>query len=283
MNKNIALVIALLLGVAAVALMFGYIRRSIDAKTAGWDMVTVMVAADDLPQGTTLTSQNIARRAYPAKYVSDRAITPDAIESVIGGELTAAAEKGKPILWTDLRSSAIASGGLARDVVAGHRAVTVPVTQTSSFDSMLRPGMCVDVLWTGDASFYTAPASSPAAPAAGEEGSGGAAEMMNRMSALQDAALAGDKHATVLLLQNVPVLAVGDQRSLDRIRQKGLAPYTTATLSLDEESARILLHAAGAGQISFMLRAIGDAEIRPGRTAVGPAEVADFLSRTGRD
>ncbi|MBQ7251909.1 MAG: Flp pilus assembly protein CpaB [Kiritimatiellae bacterium] len=279
MNKNIALVIALLLGVAAVALMFGYIRRSIDAKTAGWDMVTVLVAADDLPQGTTLTSQNIARRPYPAKYVSDRAITPDSIESVVGGELTANAEKGKPILWTDLKPAEIASGGLARDVTAGHRAATIPVTQLSSFDSMLRPGMYVDILWTGDAAFFTKPASASPAP---DAASASPEELMGRMSALQSAALEGGTRTTVLLLQNVPVLAVGNQRSLDRIRQKGLEPYTTVTLALDEEAARILMHASGAGQFSFLLRATGDASVIPGTTAVGPAEVADFLSRTGK-
>jgi Flp pilus assembly protein CpaB len=284
MNKNIALVIALLLGVAAVALMFGYIRRSIDAKTAGWDMVSVVVAAEDLPQGTTLTSQNVARRSYPSKYVSDRAIAPDALESVIGGELVSNAEKGKPILWTDIRAAAIASGGLARDVLAGHRAVTVPVTQTSSFDSMLRPGMYVDVLWTGEAAFFTPPPAAPAVPAPAEGGGASPSpqEIMGRMSALQSSALDGSSRTTVLLLQNVPVLAVGDQRSLDRIRQNGLQPYNTATLSLDEEAARVLLHAAGAGQISFMLRATGDATVLPGTTAIGPAEVADFLSRTGK-
>lgn len=280
MNKNIALVIALLLGVAAVALMFGYIRRSIDAKTAGWDLVTVLVAADDLPQGTTLTSQNVARRAYPAKYVSDRAITPDAIESVVGGELTANAEKGKPILWTDLKPAEVASGGLARDVTPGHRAVTIPVTQTTSFDSMLRPGMYVDILWTGDAAFFTAPAAAPA-----EDDDPAAAtpeELMGRMSALQTAALESGARTTVLLLQNVPVLAVGHQRSLDQIRQKGLEPFNTVTLSLDDESARILVHANGAGQFSFLLRATGDAAVIPGKTAIGPADVDGFLSRTGK-
>lgn len=284
MNKNIALVIALLLGVAAVALMFGYIRRSIDEKTSGWDMITVMVAADDIPQGTTLTSQHVARRPYPAKYVSDRAITPDAIESVIGGELLANAEKGKPILWTDIRPAEIASGGLARDVTAGHRAVTVPVSQLSSFDSMLRPGMYVDILWTGERSFFTKPALAPV-PDAGDDDDETAATpeaLMSRMSSLQSSAADASARTSVLLLQNVPVLAVGSQRSLDNIRQKGLEPYTTATLSLDEESARILLHAIGAGQVSFLLRATGDAAILPGTTAVGPSEVADFLSRTGK-
>jgi Flp pilus assembly protein CpaB len=140
--------------------------------------------------------------------------------------------------------------------------------------------MYVDILWTGESAFYTKPAAAVPVPDAAAAAT--PEELMGRMSALQSSAVEGGQRTTVLLLQNVPVLAVGNQRSLDRIRQKGLEPYNTVTLSLDEESARILMHASGAGQFSFLLRATGDAAIIPGTTTVGPAEVADFLSRTGK-
>ena len=54
MNKKIALILSLLLGVAAAALMFSYIQKTTEAKTKGWDMQTVLVASADLPAGTVL-------------------------------------------------------------------------------------------------------------------------------------------------------------------------------------------------------------------------------------
>ena len=87
MNKKIALILSLLLGVAAAALMFSYIQKTTEAKTKGWDMQTVLVASADLPAGTVLSQDNTASRPYPSKYISGRVLTPDSAEIIIGGIL----------------------------------------------------------------------------------------------------------------------------------------------------------------------------------------------------
>lgn len=283
MNKNFALIIAMLLGVVAVALMFSYIKKSIDAKTSGWDMASVLVAAEDLPAGTTLTAQNTAARSYPSKYVSDRTIEPSQAQLVIGSELLTPAERGKPILWTDVKPLTEVRNGLSADLQPGTRAVTVPVTQLSSFDGMLRPGMRVDVLWTGEESFFTPPPPPEPVPEAEEGKAPDAASVQAQMAAMQSKgaaqAAAGKERKTLLLLQDVPVVAIGDQRNAARLQSEKPEPFATATLMVDEVSARVLVHASGAGAVSLVLRRVGDADKLQGPVVLGPEEVAAFLAR----
>ena len=288
MNKNIALILALLLGVAAAALMFSYIQKTTEAKTKGWDMQTVLVANDNLPAGTVLSQQNTASRPYPSKYISGRVLTPDAAEVVFGGTLNVAAERGKPIMWTDVQLPIDTAVGLAADLAANTRALTIPITQVSSFNGMLRPGMYVDVLWTGDSSAILPPAPPPPATADDSPASGAppsAADIQNMMlkSSSQVSKNAGQPvKMTTVLLQNVLVMAVGDQyeskRNPGTPRQKDA--YTTITLMLPPESARVLVHAMSSGAINLLLRHVGEADIEKGPVLVGPADVSAFLKKS---
>ena len=288
MNKNIALILALLLGVAAAALMFSYIQKTTEAKTKGWDMQTVLVANDNLPAGTVLSQQNTASRPYPSKYISGRVLTPDAAEVVFGGTLNVAAERGKPIMWTDVQLPIDTAVGLAADLAANTRALTIPITQVSSFNGMLRPGMYVDVLWTGDSSAILPPAPPPPATADDSPASGAppsAADIQNMMlkSSSQVSKNAGPPvKLTTVLLQNVLVMAVGDQyeskHSPGPSRQKDA--YTTITLMLPPESARVLVHAMSSGAINLLLRHVGEADLEQGPILVGPAEVSTFLKKS---
>jgi Flp pilus assembly protein CpaB len=290
MNKKIALLLSLLLGVAAVALMFSYIQKTTDAKTKGWDMQTVLVANADLPIGTVLSEDNTAARPYPSKYIAGRVLTPDAAEVVFGGVLTVAAERGKPIMWTDVQLSIDTALGLAADLAANTRAITIPITQVTSLNGMLRPGMYVDVLWTGDSTAITPPAPPPppeetdtgeadsaAAPSAAD-----IQDMMLRTSS-QVAQNAGQPaKVTTVLLQNALIIAVGDQRGTRNLSGTPMAAYNTVTLMLPPESARILVHAMSAGSINLLLRHVGEADIERGPILVGPAEIADFLRKSTR-
>ena len=283
MNKNIALVLSLLLGVAAVALMFSYIQKTTDAKTKGWDMQTVLVANDDLPAGTVLSQDNTATRPYPSKYIAGRVLTPDAAEIVLGGTLTVAAERGKPIMWTDVQLPIETAVGIAADLAANTRAITIPLTPISSFNGMLRPGMYVDVLWTGDSSSILPP--TPPAPAddtdasAASDAAPSAADIQKMMSTTSSkvAQNAGaPTKVTTVLLQNVLVLATGDQHGVQR---PGTIPdaYTTITLMLPPPAARILVHAMASGTINLLLRHVGEADLEQGPILVGPSEISAFL------
>lgn len=281
MNKKIALILSLLLGVAAVALMFSYIQKTTEAKTKGWDMQTVLVANADLPVGATLTADNTAARSYPSKYIAGRVLTPDAAEIVIGGVLKVPAERGKPIMWTDVDLPIDTALGLASDLGANTRAVTIPINQLSSFNGMLRPGMYVDVLWTGDSAAVLPPPAPEAPPeeAADANAAPSAADvqkMMLRASSQASKTAGQPTKITTVLLQNVLVMAVGDQRGSRRNTDKP-ETYGTITLMLPPESARILVHAMSAGAVNLLLRHVGEADVEKGPIYVGPTDVAAFL------
>ena len=289
MNKNVALVLALLLGVAAAALMFSYIQKTTEAKTKGWDMQTVLVANDDLPAGSVLTQDNTAARPYPSKYIAGRVLTPDAASVVVGGVLTVPAERGKPIMWTDVQLPIDTAVGLASDLAANTRAVTIPITQVTSFNGMLRPGMYVDVLWTGDSSAILPPA--PPAPEPEEDEDNGDSSAPPSAADVQKMMLRAGNQAsqsagqpakvTAVLLQNVLVIAVGDQRGA-RSSSLPAQPeaYNTVTLMLPPESARVLVHAMSAGAINLLLRHVGEAETEKGPVLVGASEISSFLNKS---
>ena len=293
MYKKIALLLSLLLGVAAVALMFSYIQKTTEAKTKGWDMQTVLVASTDLPAGTVLSENNTAARSYPSNYVAGRVLTPDAAEVVLGGTLLVPAERGKPIMWTDVQLPVETAVGLAADLSPDTRAVTIPITQVSSFNGMLRPGMYVDVLWTGDSTALLPPPPAPKAPATDDDDPGpsgaplSAADVQNMMlraSAQAAPSSAQPTRITAVLLQNVLVLAVGDQRKAlpSASATPSAAGYNTITLMLPPQSARVLVHAMSAGAINLLLRHVGEAQAEKGPIFVGPSEISDFLNQSAR-
>jgi len=287
MNKKIALILSLLLGVAAAALMYSYIQKTTEAKTKGWDMQTVLVASDDLPAGTVLSQDNTASRPYPSKYISGRVLTPDSAEIIIGGILKVAAERGKPILWTDVQLPIETAVGLASGLASNTRAITIPITQLSSFNGMLRPGMYVDVLWTGDStSILPPPPKEPEADtedaAADSKGTPSAADIQNMMmkTSRQVSQNAGQPtKVTTVLLQNVLVIAVGDQDKSAATSPGNTTPvvYTTITLMLPPPAARILVHSMASGSINLLLRHVGESDIEQGPIVVGPSEIATFL------
>ena len=287
MNKSIALVLSLLLGVAAAALMFSYIQKTTEAKTKGWDMQTVLVANADLPVGTVLSQDNTASRPYPSKYIAGRVLTPDTAPVVLGGILKVPAEVGKPIMWTDVQLPIETAVGLSAALSANTRAITIPITQISSFNGMLRPGMYVDVLWTGDSSSILPPAPPPQENADSEESNSSAppsaADVQNMMlrTSSQVAQNAGQPaKLTTVLLQNVLVVATGDQYASARAAPAQPEPYNTITLMLPPPSARILVHAMSAGSISLLLRHVGETDVEQGPILVGPSEISAFLSQS---
>ena len=85
---------------------------------------------------------------------------------------------------------------------------------------------------------------------------------------------------TAVLLQNVLVIAVGDQRGA-RSSSLPAQPeaYNTVTLMLPPESARVLVHAMSAGAINLLLRHVGEAETEKGPVLVGASEISSFLNK----
>ena len=85
---------------------------------------------------------------------------------------------------------------------------------------------------------------------------------------------------TTVLLQNVLVIAVGDQHGSQAVGTTQPDAYSTITLMLPPESARILVHAMSSGAINLLLRHVAEADIEKGPVWVGPAEISAFLKNS---
>src|SRR6202022_2122676 len=73
------LLVALGLGLFAGVLAFAAIkRREADARR-GWNLVNVMVAEQDIREGSTITSDMISSRAVPEQFVTSSVVRPDAV------------------------------------------------------------------------------------------------------------------------------------------------------------------------------------------------------------
>lgn len=289
MNKRLALLVAVIMGLLAVVLIHIYIKNIQRNANKGMEEITVLVAAEDLEKGAPLTDKKVAYRPYPKKYVADRAIEPLAAGAAMGAQLKVNIEKGKPIFWSDLVTRADLDAGLAGDLQPNMCAMTIPVTAISGLAGLLSPGMRVDILLTIGAGCMQKSEGAPQLPP--EAAAGMASADVNTLKATLTAppkvpagAPTGDdkKKVTALLLQDILVLATGAQRIGMPAPARGAGEqnmYNSVTLMLARKEAQMLTLCLTQGQINLLLRKAGEtgkvADVPP----VSCADLPDFLAQ----
>ena len=133
---------------AALGVTFGvYALTSANAQIAQTkeNLVNVVVAANEIPAGATITAASLKTIEVPSAYVSSGAVS-DA-EGFVGQTAITRIDSG-----TQLTNSSVAggrnTGSLANSLAAGYKAVTISVDSVQGFSGMLRAGDTVDVLTT---------------------------------------------------------------------------------------------------------------------------------------
>jgi pilus assembly protein CpaB len=196
--------------------------QSLRAELAGGTPISVLAAAREIAAGGRITKADLAVIKVPEAYVHPGAIRHGEEPQVIGRPLTGRIVAGQALQWSDFDTRPGGSAAtLAAAVPKGQRAWTIPVDASASHSGLLSPGDRVDVL--------------------------------GNFSRAQN------EHTTVTLLQNVVVLATGEQRAgANDPERRG---FTTLTLSVDLEEAELLHFAAGRGVLGIALRARDDLEL----------------------
>ncbi|MFZ5445524.1 MAG: protein kinase domain-containing protein [Myxococcota bacterium] len=64
------------------------------------DSVPVVMAAQDLPEGTVVTMEMLMQKNVPAQYVTSSSVKPDSVSYILGQKLIVAVQRGDPLLWT---------------------------------------------------------------------------------------------------------------------------------------------------------------------------------------
>lgn len=229
MKQKLILFTAILAGLIAFGLTVRYLRHERERMIADARRVEVVVAAADLPAGSVLKHDDLARKMVFQRSVGARVIMPESVREIIGKKLLFNLNRGDPVQWSDIDVPYREEIGLAETVAPGMRALSISVDAVSSVSGMVKPNDRVDVLGT-----FSFP--SPANP---------------------------DEMETVTLtvLQDVTVLATGQRMALqtsffpeDRAAR---APrgYSSITFEVTPREAELLVFAQTMrGQLYLSLR-----------------------------
>ena len=283
MDRRAAFIISLIMAVIAVLMVKTYINNQKVKATKNLDLVTVVVAGKTIQKGEGLSEANLKTGQFPEKYVGEREVRADNVSMILGKKVINNLEEGKPVLWSDVELEK--SEGFASVIKPGMRAVTVPVSSLSSISNMIRPGSRVDLLLTFDRSRIEAKEDA-------KKDSGDVPDMKNiqafREYLMQKYTKPGESsQMTVLLKQNVLVLAVGQKYMGDEMPSRKQDSYSELTLLATPGAAQELVHALTMGQVSFVLRNDTDVEksvVTPSTDdSVFRSAITASISQTGEE
>ena len=236
MKQKIVLIVAILMGVLAFALTHSYLQAQRDAMTKGYAKVTVLVAGTDLPSGTVLVREDLKKKQVFKSHVGQNIFGENDLDLILGKKLILPLQLGEPVWWSHVDAPQTVRRGLSNIVNPGLRAISVAVSGENSVSGLVRPGDRIDLLGT----FTT-----PSRTVAGEM-----------------------ETSTMTILQNVLVLAAGDQLANQSFataartssRSRG---YSTVTLQVTVEEAEVLVFSQTVkGQLTLSLRNPDDVETK---------------------
>jgi pilus assembly protein CpaB len=213
------LAIASVLGIAAAKFAFDMTGNSTpsEAKAVDTDKVSVVLAVGDVPPGTALSSEHL-KSVEVEKSVAPSAALRD-VTSAVGRVTLVKLSAGTPIV-EDFLAPAGATAGLSALLPNGARAITLRIDEITGVGGFLVPGCRVDVVST----------------------LGGAG---------------GEETASVTVVQNVPVLAVGGRFAPGQPRGEN-EPISSVTLVVTPEQAQAIDLVASTAQTRVVLRSNAD-------------------------
>lgn len=200
------------------------------------DTAQVLVAAQDIPMGGTITESSVQWQDWPSSAASSnfivRASNPDGMSQVLGALARSTFFAGEPINEGKLIRSD--RGFMSAILPSGKRAVATKIAADTSAGGFILPNDRVDVIMTRQGQ-TPGPDAAPA-------------------------------FLTETILNNVRVLAI-DQTIEEKDGEKVVVGQT-ATLELTPQQAQILSVAQTmTDRLTLALRSIADGEIKPGETS----------------
>ncbi len=213
------LVVSVIAGLLAFWLTARYISSKMDeveelkrAIYADAEQIPVVVAYRDLPAGTVLRSEDLARKSVFRGAVTENTVLPEYVDMVLGKALRYMIRSREPLLWNYIDMPYQPGRGLAPRISPGLRALSISVSSPSSVSGLVQPSDRVDVLGTFTFPSKTRP---------------GEIETL-----------------TLTMLQDVTILATGQQMArthgVHEVRTHG-SGYNTVTLEITPREAEMLV------------------------------------------
>ena len=223
--------VAIAAGLAAVAVISLWLwSQSVVKDVGGGNKVWVTVAAEDMGPGQRVNKASLAYREVPESYIHPGTVLRSEANEILNHAVSDKIAQGQPFLWSNFgQVKGNGASRLSQVVQKGQRALTIPVDLAGSLAGQLRPGDHVDIMGTF-------------------------------------ARNQGTDYATVTLLQNVLVVAIGDVRG-DSAEAEGNPSggpggrtFSSITVSTDLEEAELLVFAMQRGPVNIALRSAEDIE-----------------------
>lgn len=253
MNKNILIVLGG--GFLVAVLVAVIVQASFGSRKSG--MVEVIVAAKALKVGDVVSEANFKWQEWPKDSVFAGAVVREGKKKVVEtveGKIRRDMSAGEPLLKASL--TAPGKGNvLAAAMEPGMRAMAIKVSAQSMVGGFISPGDRVDVILTYQVKL------------SGDE--------------KEEAAMTIDKQASQTVLENISVLAI-DQNS-SKVDDKAKVGRTV-TLEVDAAGAERLALAGEMGELSLVLRALGDDKLsdKTQRQMTTDVQVSSILQELGK-
>lgn len=240
MNRP-ALVAALLMALLGAFLLFAYMRRFED-EASGGAPVKIVVARKQIEPGTLVTEELLATRMVPIAYVETRVVRETEKSRIVGLRMASPVQANQAMMWTDLAIAADDRRDLSSLVQPGRRAVAIRAMNDDKSFALMRPGDRVDVVAT--------------LPVEGT---------LQRES--------------ILLLQNITVLAVGIDTSIDPNKSNNDQRELLLNVSVNVPEAQLLALAQEKGRLSVALRNPDDVYTTEGIADLMSSALVDSKAR----
>ena len=187
----------------------------------------VLVAAADIRQGQTLSTENLRWQRWPDEAINpgylQKQTRPDAIETLAGSVVRSQFVAGEPI--REVKLARPESGFLSAILPSGKRAVAVRISAQNTAGGFILPNDRVDVVQT---------VTQQAAPDAPVE------------------------NVSRTILTNIKVLAI--DQTVDELNGEPVVVGKTATLELDPAQVEQITAAEAGGALSLSLRSVTDTD-----------------------
>ena len=233
MKQKIVLVVAIAMGALAFVLTHVYLKAEREELYRNAKRVAIVVAREDLAEGTTLTSQNLRTQEVFEAGLGRQVFRADQLRFLIGKTLRYPLRANSPVDWVHVGANLDELSGLASTIRSGMRAISIPVSNETAVSGLVRPNDNVDILGTFNFIDETNPG-----------------EM---------------KTVTFTVLQDVTILATGQETARAELEIAGgrrRSSYSTVTISVFPEEAELLAFAMNVkGTLTLSLRNPNDVSV----------------------
>ena len=223
MENRMPIIVSLVVGLVAVALVNLYVGTVQESMRP--NVTRVMLASHDIKAGAVLDAKDVALGIKSTDSLPKLHVKWDERNLYLGQRVEVPVAEGDYVLASYFGAQGQAAQRLSEKIDAkqNQRALTIPVTTETSLERSIRPGDRVDLLLTYQKAELTA------------------APRGNAGQAVQ-------KLTTTPLLENVYVLFTG------RYGSTSASEYSTITVLVSPEEAKLLIWAGNLGKLSILLR-----------------------------